>query len=296
MARRRKVFRTGWVFEWVNNFIMLLLALSCLLPFINVLAVSLSDSSAASAGVVGLWPVKFSLASYEFVFQKVRFMMSMWNSVVRVLLGTTINMLLTIITAYPLSKPSREFKGRMGFAWFFVITMLIGGGLIPSYLITVWTGLRNTIWALIIPGALNVYNVVILLNFFKQQPRELEESAVLDGAGDWRILWQIAVPLSMPCLATLIIFTTVGHWNEWFSGMIFLDRVEKYPLATYLHNVLKRPDFDNMHLDEVQRVMKISNRTLSSAQTMVGALPIILIYPFLQRYFVKGMMLGSLKG
>jgi ABC-type sugar transport system, permease component len=296
MASRRKFFRNGWVFELVNNLIMLFLALSCVLPFVNVLAVSLSDSSAASAGVVGLWPVKFSLASYEFVFQKVRFMMSMWNSVQRVLVGTTVNMLLTIITAYPLSKPSREFKGRMGFAWFFVITMLIGGGLIPSYLITVWTGLRNTIWSMIIPGAVPVYNVVILLNFFKQLPKELEESAVLDGAGDWRILWQIYVPLSLPCLATLVIFVTVGHWNEWFSGMIYLNKVESYPLATYLHNALKRPDFDNMMLDEVQRVMQISNRTLSSAQTMVGALPIIMIYPFLQRYFVKGLTLGSLKG
>lgn len=293
---KRRMFRHGWVFDIVNGFILLLLALSCVLPFVNVLAVSFSDSASATAGMVGLIPVNFSLASYTFVFQKVRFLLSMRNSFVRVLVGTSVNMLLTIITAYPLSKSSQEFKGRMGFAWFFAITMLIGGGLIPSYLIVTWTKLRNTIWSMVLPGAVPVYNVVILLNFFKQLPKELEESALLDGAGDWRILWRIAVPLSMPCLATLIIFVTVGHWNEWYSGMVYLDNIEKYPLATYLHNVLIRPDFDNMKLDEVQRIMQISSRTLSNAQIMVGALPIILIYPFLQRYFVKGLTLGSLKG
>jgi putative aldouronate transport system permease protein len=141
-----------------------------------------------------------------------------------------------------------------------------------------------------------VYNVVVLLNFFRQLPKELEESAVLDGAGDFRILYRIYVPLSVPCIATLIIFQTVGHWNEWFSGMVYLDQIEKYPLATYLHNVLTRPSFDNMEMHEIQRIMKISNRTLGNAQIMIGALPTILSYPFLQRFFVKGMTLGSLKG
>jgi putative aldouronate transport system permease protein len=284
------------VFDVVNYIFLGLLALSCLLPFVNVLAVSLSDSASATANVVGLWPVQFSLASYQFAFQKIRFLTSMVNSVQRMVAGLALSMVLTVLTAYPLSKADRVLKGRTPLAWFFVLTMLISGGMIPTYLIVMWTGLRNTLWALILPGAVPVYNVVIMLNFFKQIPGELEESALLDGAGDWSILLRIFVPLSLPCIATFIVFTTVAHWNEWFSGMVYLDNIEKYPLATYLHNVLQRPNFDDMELKEIQRVMKITNRTLSSAQIMIGALPVMLVYPFMQRFFVKGLMLGSLKG
>lgn len=293
---RRRGLRAMTLFDVINYLFLLLLALACLLPFVNVLAVSLSDSATASGGMVGLIPVKFTFASYEFALQKVRFLRSMLNSLVRVALGMSTNMLLVILTAYPLSKPRSELKGRTAFAWYFFVTMLISGGMIPLYLVVMWTGLRNTIWALILPGAVPVYNVLILLNFFKQLPKELEESALLDGAGDFRILWQIFVPLSMPCIATLIIFVTVGHWNEWYSGIVYLDNIEKYPLATYLHNVLLKPNFDNMELDEIQRMMQISNRTLANAQIMIAALPIILVYPFLQRFFVKGLTLGSLKG
>lgn len=296
MHKKKFRFKTEYIFEIFNYIFLTFLALTCLVPFLNVLAVSLSSSARASTGMVGLIPLDFSFDSYIFAFKKVRFLQSMANSGIRVLVGVSINMVLTIITAYPLSKSKKDFKGRTFFSWFFVITMLINGGLIPTYLIVTYTGLRNTIWSMIIPGAVPVYNMVILLNFFRQIPKELEESALLDGAGNWRILLQIFLPLSTPCLATLIIFVTVGHWNDWFSGMIYLDRVEKYPLATYLHNLLTRPSFDNLQHDELMRLMKISDRTLSSAQILIGALPIILVYPFLQRFFVKGLTVGSLKG
>ncbi|MCL2351572.1 MAG: carbohydrate ABC transporter permease [Firmicutes bacterium] len=283
-------------FDIFNYLILGLLALTCVLPFINVLAVSLSDSAMATANMVGLWPVRFTLSSYAFALTKVRFLLSMLNSVERVLLGVTLNTFLTIVTAYPLSKTKSVFRGRSFFAWFFMVTMLISGGMIPTFLVVTWTGLRNTIWSLVLPGAIPVYNLLILLNFFRQLPSELEESALLDGAGDFTVLFRIFVPLSMPCIATLIVFQAVGHWNEWFAGMVYLDNIEKYPLATYLHNVLQRPNFDNMDKNEIQRLMKISNRTLTSAQIMIGALPIILVYPFFQRFFVKGLTLGSLKG
>ena len=285
------------IFFDIFNYIFLgILALSCVIPFINVLAVSLSDSASATANMVGLIPVKFTVSSYVFAFQKVRFLLSMLNSVQRVLLGVSINLVLAVLTAYPLSKSKNVFKGRTFFSWFFMLTMLVSGGMIPTFLVVMMTGLRNTIWSLILPGAVPIYNVLILLNFFRQIPGELEESAVLDGAGDFRILLWIFVPLSMPCIATLIVFTSVAHWNDWFSGMVYLDNIEKYPLATYLHNVLQRPNFDDMDLKEIQRIMQVSSRTLLSAQIMIGAMPIILIYPFFQRFFVKGMMLGSLKG
>jgi putative aldouronate transport system permease protein len=289
-------FKGEKVFDFFNGFILIFLALTCLLPFVHVLAVSLSDSPSASAGRVGLWPINFNLEAYMFAFQKKRFIGSMLTSVNRLWLGVLVNTVLTILTAYPLSKSGRELKGRTVFAWFFVITMLIGGGLIPTYMVVMGTGLRNTIWALIIPGAVPVFNVVILLNFFRQLPKELEESAFLDGAGQWRILLQIFIPLSVPALATLVIFQAVGHWNEWFSGIIYMENIEKYPLASYMQNILVRPNFDDMSADEIRDVLKISDRSFSAAQIMISTLPIILVYPFLQRYFVKGMVLGSLKG
>jgi putative aldouronate transport system permease protein len=263
------------------------------------MAVSFSDSSAAMSGRVSFWPINFTIESYRLAFQKPRFFTSMYNSLLRVAVGVSVNMALTILVAYPLSKAKSVFKGRTFFAWFFVITMLVGGGMIPTYLIVTWTGLRNTIWAMILPGAVPIYNMVIMLNFFRQIPHELEESAYLDGAGDFRILLQIFLPLSMPCIATLIIFLTVGHWNDWFSGMVYMDRIDRYPLATYLHNVLQRPDFDKISVmtpEERSRMLQISPRTLTNAQITMSTIPIIMIYPFLQRFFVKGMTLGSLKG
>jgi len=223
----------------------------------------------------------------------------MMNTLVRAGIGVAVNMALTILTAYPLSKSKGDLKGRTFFSWFFVITMLINGGMVPTFLIVVWTGLKNTIWSLILPGALPVFNMVILLNFMRQLPHELEESAVLDGAGDFTILLRIYIPLSVPCLATLIVFQTIGHWNDWFSGSVYLDEVSKYPLATYLHNVLQMPNFDNlssMSSDQVIQALRLSPRTLTNAQIILSTLPVVIVYPFLQRFFVKGMMLGSLKG
>ena len=284
------------VFNIFNYSFMIFLALTCLLPFIHVLAVSFSDSPSASAGRVGLWPVNFNLDSYIFAFRKKRFLTSMLTSVNRVSLGVSINTLLTILTAYPLSKPQRELKGRTFFSWFIVLTMLINGGLIPTDMVVTGTGLRNSIWALVLPGAVPVFNVVVLLNFFKHIPKELEESAFLDGAGQWRILARIFVPLSIPALATLVIFQAVGHWNEWLSGLIYMDSIDRYPLASYMQNILVRPNFDNMSVEEIKQVLNISNRSFKAAQIMISTLPIITVYPFLQRYFVKGLVLGSLKG
>jgi len=292
-------FISEYIFDILNYTFLGLLALSCLLPFINVLAISLSDSSAAAVTTVGFWPVKFSLESYLMAVAKPRFFTSMWNSVVRLVLGVGCNMLAVILTAYPLSKTKKDLPGRTIIVWFFMVTFLVSGGLVPSYLVVVGTGLKNTVWALILPGVLNVYNMVILLNFFRQLPHELEESAVIDGAGDMRILVQIFLPLSLPCLATLVVFGAVGHWNEWFGGVLYMDRIKDYPLATYMHNVLKRPAFDTlaqMTPEEQRKALQISPRSLSSAQVVMSTLPIIIVYPFLQRYFVKGMTLGALKG
>ena len=294
--KHKSPFNSESVFDIINVVFLGALALICLLPFLNIIAVSLSSPQAASAGTVGFFPVGFTVDAYSYALTKPRFLLSMRTSLIRVILGVSINMLLIILTSYPLSKSKDALRGRTIFSWFFVITMLIGGGLIPTFLIVHMTGIMNTMWALILPGAVPVFNVVILLNFFRQIPNEYEESARIDGAGDWTTLFRIYVPLAMPCLATLILFQAVGHWNEWFAGRIYLADINDYPLATYLQAAMVKPNFDMTNFNEIQRYAQVTSRTLSTAQIIIGALPIILVYPFLQRFFVKGMMLGGLKG
>ena len=284
------------VFDGFNYLILTILALSCVLPFIHMLATSFSSSAAATQGRVGLWPVDLSVASYKYAFQRPAFIKSFGITLVRVTLGLVVNMLLMILTAYPLSKTKKEFVGRTPIAWFFVITMFVSGGLIPSYMVVAGTGLKNTIWALVLPGALPVFNMVIMLNFFRQIPKEIEESALIDGANQHRILWQLFVPLSIPALATLTIYTVVGHWNEWFSALIYMDDARKYPLQTYLQNVITTPDFSLMDPLQMELMKDISNKTFRAAQIMIATVPILVVYPFLQKYFISGMTLGSLKG
>ena len=284
------------VFDVFNYVLLTILALSCVVPFIHMCATSFSSSASATQGHVGLWPVDFTLSSYKFAFQKPAFIRSFGITIERVVLGLVVNMVLIIMAAYPLSKTKQVFIGRTLIAWFFVITMFVGGGLIPTYMVVTATGLKNTIWALILPGAVPIFNMVILLNFFRQIPREIEESALIDGAGQNRILWQIYVPLSIPALATLTIYTVVGHWNEWFSALIYMDNAKNYPLQTYLQNVITMPDFSLLDTMQLELMKKISNKTFRAAQIMIATLPILLIYPFLQRHFIAGMTLGSLKG
>jgi putative aldouronate transport system permease protein len=211
-------------------------------------------------------------------------------------LGVTINMLLTILTAYPLSKETSRFKARTLYAWFFFFTELFNGGLIPGYMLVNSLKLIDTLWVLLLPGAVPVFSVVLLLNFFRQLPQEMEEAARMDGAGHWQILWRIYVPTSTAALATLVLFSAVNHWNSWFDGMIFMNRPEHYPLQTYLQSVIVRRDLSLVGAESWKNMQAISDRTVKSAQIFMGALPILIVYPFLQRFFVKGIVLGSVKG
>ncbi|HET6486007.1 MAG TPA: carbohydrate ABC transporter permease [Spirochaetia bacterium] len=283
-------------FHVVNTSLLILLALTCVIPFIHVLALSFSSGLAADKGIVGLWPVYPTVAAYQYTFQDTGFIRAFGITVLRVILGVTIAMILNVLTAYPLSKTARQFPGRSLLSWFFVVTMLVNGGLIPTYLIVSATRLRNTIWALVVPGAVWAFNVMLLLNFFRQLPKELEESAYLDGAGPWRILFQIYIPLSTAVLATLVIWTTVGHWNEWFAGLIYMDSIRNYPLQTYLQGIIVEPRFDLLDISQIELLSRLSRRTFNAAQIIIATVPVITVYPFLQRYFVKGMQLGGLKG
>jgi putative aldouronate transport system permease protein len=276
---------------------LILLALLCLFPLIHVLALSLSSANAAAAGKVVLWPVDFTTKAYEFALDRPEFGRAFWVSIKRVLLGTAVNMLLTVLVAYPLSKENAAFPWRTVYVWFFVLTMLFSGGLIPLYMIVRETHLLDSIWALVLPNAVPVFNVVLLLNFFRALPRELEEAALTDGAGHWTILWQIYLPLSKPALATLTLFTVVGHWNSWFDGLIFMNSPANYPLQSYLQTLLQIDLFSFSGSGMDQRMLQlVSDQTLRAAQIFLAAIPILLIYPFLQRYFVKGVVLGSVKG
>ena len=287
------------IFDIMNCAFLIFSALICILPIINVLAVSFSSSGAAAAGEVKLWPVEFNIASYKHSLTKPQLLSSFLISVERVGLGLVISMLCTILAAYPLSKESKELYGRNAYAWFFFITMIFSGGLIPWYMTIKQVGLMDNIFALVLPGAVSVFNIIILLNFFRQLPREINESAYVDGAGHWTILWRIYVPLSIPSLATLILFTAVVHWNSWFDAMILMSTPAKYPLQTYLQSIIVVRDMAmmaNATQDQLKELSQVSDRTLKSSQIFIAALPVLALYPFLQKYFVKGLVLGSVKG
>ncbi|GGD85358.1 protein LplC [Paenibacillus nasutitermitis] len=245
--------------------------------------------------MVKLWPVGFTTSSYEFILKKPEFLNSISVTVQRVLLGTAINMVLTLLVAYPLSKETQAFRLRTVYAWIFVFTILFNGGLIPWYMTIKWVGLLDSMWALILPGAVPIFNVILLLNFFRGLPKEMEEAASIDGASHWVILFKIYTPLSLPALATIGLFAMVNHWNSWFDGLILMQSQDKYPLSTYLQSMLAHIDLTSMSGRDMKDLAEVSDRTAKAAQIFLGALPILLVYPFLQKFFVKGIVLGSVK-
>ncbi|KRE64859.1 carbohydrate ABC transporter permease [Paenibacillus sp. Soil750] len=291
----QKVTTSRKVFLLVNYIALGLIAFLCLLPLINVLAVSFSSSSAAAGGFVKLWPVDFTIASYKHALTKKEFLEGLLVSIQRVVLGYGINMVITILIAYPLSKETTTLRARNVYAWFFIITMLFHGGLIPSYMTMKALGLLDTIWALVLPGAVHVFNMILLLNFFRNLPKEIEEAAYIDGAGHWKVLWSMYIPLSKPALATITLFTVVMHWNSWFDGLIYMNSPSNYPLQSYLQTIIVNPDSSTLSSTELY-MSEVSDRTFKAAQVFLAAMPILIFYPFLQKYFMKGLVMGSVKG
>lgn len=281
-------------FNVFNTCFLLLLSILCVLPLIHVLAVSFSGKAAAAANMVDLWPVDFTVDAFKETMVNRNFLRSIQVSIVRTVIGTVLFLFFTTMTAYPLSKDSRAFKGRSVYMWFFVFTMLFSGGLVPNYILITELGLRNSIWALVLPGAVEVWSIIILLNFFRGIPKELEEAALIDGASEIVTMLKVFLPLSPPALATLSLFTMVSHWNSWFDGMIYMTDAGNYPLATLLQTIIVQLDFSKLNVDP-KDIENISQRTVKAAQIFIGALPILLVYPFLQKYFVKGIVLGAVK-
>jgi len=284
------------VFRSLNGLFLIIVALICVFPFIHIVALSFSGSAQAQAGLVKFWPVGFTLASYQYVMNRAAFWRSFIITLERVVLGGGVNMLLVIMLAYPLSKEVNQFKARTFYVWFLFVTVLFNGGIIPLYMLISQLKLLNSIWALVLPSAVPVFNVVLMINFFRQIPREMEEAAYIDGASHWKILLKIFLPVSMPSIATIALFTIVGHWNSWFDGLMFMNRLEKLPLQSYLQTVIINTDMSSKNPDDWKILSFISDRTLKSAQLVLATIPILMVYPFLQRYFVTGIVLGSVKG
>jgi len=266
-----------------------------LYPLLNTFAVSLSDRAAANAGFVYFIPVRFTMDSYKTLLRESAFFTSFRISLVRVALGGGLQFIMTILVAFPMSRQVKEFRPRNVYMWFFVYNMMFSGGLIPAYMNISNLGLMNSIWALVLPGAVPIYHTIILMNFFRNIPREMDHAAYIDGAGPWTLLLKVYLPISLPSLATVTLFSVVGHWNEFFDGMIYFNQTSKYPLATYIRSMVIPTDLTRLSPDDIMAWEKISDKTLNSAKIFVCMVPILLVYPFFQRYFVHGIMLGSVK-
>ena len=282
--------------------LLTLLAVVWLIPFLHLIMVSLSSKGPADAGRVFLWPIDFTFWSYVRIFQTNGFLNSVLISVARVAVGVTLTVLLTILAAYPLSKEKAQFKGRTVIAWFLIVGMIFADGgngtMVPWYLTVRAAGLVNTFWALVIPSAVRVYYIVLLLNFFRGLPKDIEEAALVDGAGHWTILWMIIVPMSMPGIATIALFTLIEQWNAWFDGFIFINDPIKAPLMTFLQTIIvsKGKSANNWQFATPEMLSRISDSTVQAAYTVISMVPILIIFPFFQTFLKKGIVLGSVKG
>lgn len=286
------------VFLAVDVIVILLLCLICMVPLLNLLAYSFSASQPIIENKVFLWPKEFTLKAYQYVLDSKEFWSSVSVSAKRVLLGVPLNTLLTILVAYPLSKDERQFKARKYYVAYMLTVMLFNGGLMPTYYIVSKTKLIDTVWALIIPGAVPIFNCIVLMNFFRGIPSELEESAKLDGASQWQILWRIFIPISKPSLATIILFSLINHWNSWFDGLIYSNHTTNYPLQSYLQTLVTSTTeiLAQGDVKAIARLVDINDTNMKAAQIFISVIPLMLIYPFLQKYFTTGLTMGSVKG
>jgi putative aldouronate transport system permease protein len=282
------------IIDWAIIIFLMALGFSTLLPLINTLAISLSNKAAVSGGMVNLLPVGFNLISYEYIIRDTKFWTAFGVSLQRVALGGLFNFVLAVITAFPLSRTIKAFPARNFFMWLFVFGMILNVGLVPWYLTISNYNLIDKIWALVLPTAVPIWNVIILMNFFRNIPKELDEAARIDGATPWQLLWHIYLPTSLPALATITLFSIVGHWNSFFDGLILMNNPDNYPLQTYIQQLVIA-DRPVLHGGQAQLLSKLSNNTLNAAKLFIAMIPILVVYPFLQHYFIRGIMLGAVK-
>ncbi len=283
------------LFDKIIIFFLLIISVITLYPFIYIISMSISDADAVLAQEVWLLPKGFSLGSYHMVFENSAIWMSYGNTLWYTLVGTIINLIFTLMGAYALSR--REFFARDGIMIYVAITMFFSGGLIPTFILVNNLGLYNTRWAMVLPGAISAWNLIVARTYFQSSiPDSLPESAKLDGCNDIGIFIKIILPLSTPIIAVLIIFYGVGHWNAWFNAVLYLSDSTLHPLQLFLRKILlmNSPDLLEEGMDDAFERLAYAIQ-LKYASIIVSTLPIICIYPFVQKYFVKGVMLGAIK-
>lgn len=282
------------IFGILNIAVLTALGFSMLFPFINVLAKSLSSSSAVASGTVFLLPKDIQFDTYKQVLQQGQLLMSFKNTVFITVVGTALSMIITVMTAYPLSK--KYLKGRRFVMLLFVFSMLFGGGMIPNYLLMKTLGLLNNIWALILPPMMSTFNMIVIKTFLESLPKSVEESARVDGASSMRILFSIVLPMALPSIATIGLFYAVDYWNNYFSAVMYITEPALKPLPQYLYDLIADAvNPDSITAANVDQAMNATPEGIRCATIIVSTLPILCVYPFLQKYFVKGITIGSVK-
>ncbi|MFS0727522.1 carbohydrate ABC transporter permease [Paenibacillus sp. 1P07SE] len=281
------------IFHAINAVFLSLLGLTCLFPLVNAAALSLSDTQAIVSGRVSVFPVGWNLEAYQSLFERTRIASAFQNSVIITVVGVILCMVVTTLTAYPLSR--RIFFGRRFLTLVMVFTMLFSGGLIPTYLIVKSLGLLDTYWALWLPGLVSTYNLLVMRTFFENIPEEVDEAARIDGCSETGLLLRIYLPLSKPMLATLTLFYGVGLWNAFMSVLIYINDTAKFNLTVLVQNMIRSQNLLQEIVASGEQIQVVPE-SLKAAGVIVMVLPMLLVYPFLQKFFVKGVMLGSVKG
>ena len=297
MKKRKNQSISQRVFNVFNYAFFILMGITTIFPFLNLIAKSFSSEKALISGKVTIFPVEFQTGTYKFVLGNPQFLNAFKISILVTLIGTVLGVLMTITIAYPLSKP--HLKGRRWILLYYVFAMIFNGGLIPTYLVMQKLNLVNNFWVLILPVLVNVYNMLIMKNYFESLPDSLEESARIDGASTFEILFKIILPLSKPVLATIGLFFAVAHWNSYYNAMIYITKVDLKPLQLYLKELVSstKDVLDQAGYEpDINGMFNSSPEAVQAASIVAATVPIIVVYPFLQKYFVKGVLIGSVKG
>jgi putative aldouronate transport system permease protein len=280
------------VFQAANGVVLTLVVLLTLFPFVNVLARSFSQEGYIRRGEVSFWPKGFNLHTYQLIISDSMFWTNYRNTVFYTVVATIIAMVLTTTYAYVLSK--KHLKGRTALIGIAVFTMFFTGGLIPNYVLVTSLGLKNTVWAIALPNAISVFNLLVMKAFFENMPTELEEAGAVDGLNTYGILWRIVLPLSKALIATMILFYSVSFWNSWFAAFLYMDRTDLFPVTVYLRNLIAGVSGASMAGGDAADLQAAAN--IQAVTIILTVIPILLVYPFVQRYFVRGVMLGAVKG
>ncbi|MDD9269088.1 putative aldouronate transport system permease protein [Bacillus sp. 3255] len=283
------------IFDAVVNILAVLIVVAVLYPLIFIVSASFSDPALVLSGEVVLLPKQITLDAYRNVFENEQIWNGYGNTIIYTLVGTLINLLMTTLAAYPLSRP--DLPGRGIIMFFVTLTMFFSGGLIPSYLLVKNLGMVDTMWALVIPGAIATYNLIVMRTYFQTSiPWEIQEAAHIDGCSNWKLLTHVILPLSKPILAVMILFYAVGHWNSYFNALIYIRSKDLYPLQLVLREVLMVNSADAADSNVGLESKVLLAESIKYVVIIISSLPVLVMYPFVQRHFVKGVMIGSLKG